>query len=156
MRAYGRAQIDENGFVAIQRDSSTISYIRGRNEYSFGKHKIRFRVDKTNLNYTVVFGIISKMEACTMWPSSCHGWSSDDTYYCGEKNFLDDKNVDNDLKGQTSFTIEFLLNCDRGKIQYFNELTKNTREININRKNCPLPWQIFFYLHSAGDRIRLL
>ena len=153
---YGCAQIDENGCIAVQRDSTTISYIRGKNEYLFGKYKIRFKVEINNLNYAVIFGIVSKMETYSTWPSSFHGWSSDDTHYCGEKIFLDDQNVGNDLRGQISFAIEFLLNCDHQKIQYFNEQTKNMREININMKDCPFPWQVFFYLHSAGDRIRLL
>ncbi|CAF1320393.1 unnamed protein product [Rotaria sordida] len=156
VRIFGSVQIDDNGYVAIQRDSTIVSYVRGKNEYSFGRYKIKFNIDKTELHHTTVFGIISKMEKFTQWPSSCHGWSNDDTYYRSGMYHSNNTNMKSDLQGQTSFTIELLLDCDNRKIQYFNEQTKNMRELNINLEKCPFPWQIFFYLRQIGDRIQLL
>lgn len=54
-------QIEDNGHVAVQQ-GSRISYACGKNEYSFGKYKIRFNVNKTKLDFNTNFGIISKME----------------------------------------------------------------------------------------------
>ncbi|CAF3243149.1 unnamed protein product [Rotaria sp. Silwood2] len=156
VRICGSVQLDDNNCVAIQRDSTIISYVRGKNEYSFGRHQIRFRVDKTELHYSTVFGIIAKMETLSKWPSSCYGWSNDDTYYSNGNYYSNNNSMGNDLSGQISFTIQLLVDCDNRKIQYFNEKTKNMRELNINLTKCPFPWQIFFYLHEAGDRIQLL
>jgi len=44
-RICGSVQIEDNGHVAVQQGSK-ISYVCGKNEYSFGKYKIRFNVNK--------------------------------------------------------------------------------------------------------------
>jgi hypothetical protein len=151
----GDVQIQDNGHVAIQRSSGT-SYVHGRNEYLFGEHKIRFNVNKAKPDFVIVFGITSKIETFSTWPSSCHGWSSDDNSYCGGQSGLNKTDLAKDLNGKSSFTIELLLDCDNRKIQYFNEQTKNRRELNVDLIQCPFPWQVFFYLFSPGDRVQLL
>jgi hypothetical protein len=156
MRACGSVQIENNGRIAIQRDAKIVSYVRGKKEYSVGRHKIRFNINKTELHIDMVFGIISKTEKLSEWPSSHYGWSNNDLYYCDGKYYNNGADAETDLKDMTSFTIELLLDCDDRKIQYFNEQTKKTRDLNVNLKQCPFPWQIFFYLHSAGDCVQLL
>ncbi len=152
----GNVQIEDNGHAAIQRNSSIPSYVRGRNEYSFGKYKIRFNVNTTYRHYSTVFGIISNIETLSSWPSSCYGWSNTDGIYSDGIYDSNDTNAERDLKGKNSFTIELLMDCDHRKIQYFNEETKQRRELNVNLEKCPFPWQYFFYLYSVGDHIRLL
>jgi hypothetical protein len=78
------------------------------------------------------------------------------TNYFGREDYSYDINVERDLNGKTSFTIQLFLDCDHRKIQYYNEDTKNKLEINIKLKICPFPWRIFVYLYSYGDRIQLL
>jgi hypothetical protein len=151
----GDIQIQNEGRVAIQRSSGT-SYISGRNEYSFGRYKIRLNVNKVHFDCDIYFGITSKKETFSTWPSSFCGWSSDDVSWCGELRVIDKTNFKGDLNGKTSFTIELVLECDNRKIQYFNEQTKNSRELNVDQTQCPFPWQIFFYLYSPGDRVQLL
>ena len=156
VRVCGNVKIEDDGRTAIQRNSDKISNVRGRKEYSSGKHKIRFTVNKIQLTFSTIFGIISKIESLSEWPSSCYGWNNNDGYYLGGEYYSNDIHAENAMKGKATFTIELLLDCDNRKIRYFNEQTKTKRGLNINLEICPFPWQLFFYLHDVGDRVQLL
>ncbi|CAF1429827.1 unnamed protein product, partial [Rotaria sordida] len=61
---------------------------------------------------------------------SSYSWYSDgDT--CGDVELPSNKNK-YDMESETTSEIEFLLDCDDQKMGYFNERTKNRREMKIN------------------------
>lgn len=153
---HGNLQIVNNGCTAIQRGPDGISYVCSRNEYSFGRSKLRFKLDKASLNYTNVFGIVSKGETFMRWPRSFYGWSNVDNYYQGGEFYSSCSDIKHDLNGHTSFIIELVLDCDQRRIAYFNENSTNVRELTVNLDQCPFPWQFFFYLHEHGDCVQLL
>jgi hypothetical protein len=156
VKVSGNVRIDDIGRTASQCGSDGNSYVCGVKEYSSGKYKIRFTVNKKDMHCLTCFGIVSKTEPFSKELSSYYGWSSDDICYYGGKN--SDNDIDNvsDMRGRTSFTIELLLDCDNRKIQYFNEQTKANRELTINLNTCPFPWKLFFFLYGIGDSVQLL
>ncbi|CAF2557794.1 unnamed protein product [Rotaria sp. Silwood2] len=156
----GNIRIEENGCVAIHIGSRRgDAFVRGICEYSLGKHNIRLLVKKKTTAYYCFFGIISKAKSIpqneTDMKISTYGWRSDDKtipLYADSrtsKDFLD-------MRCQTLFEIELLLDCDNRKIIYINQQTENAREMKVDVTICPFPWQLLFYLHAAEDCIQLI
>ncbi|CAF1187960.1 unnamed protein product [Rotaria sordida] len=156
----GNIRIEENGYVAIHTDSKRgDGFVRGICEYSLGKQKIRFVLKKETAEYYCFFGIISKAKSIPQMEiemkRSTYGWCSNDKIFPAHADSLISKDF-RDMKCQTTFEIELLLDCDNQKIIYFNQQTKNTREMNVDITVCPFPWQLLFYLYDVEDRIQLI
>ncbi|CAF2807519.1 unnamed protein product [Rotaria sp. Silwood2] len=152
LRSVGDIHIEDNGQLAMHGEQKrSDAFLCGKNEYTRGKHKIRFIINKKNSDYITTFGIAS-MES----QLSVYGWSSDDQTVGG--GYSQAKNIYNqrDMKGETILQIELLIDCDNRKISYFNERTRCTKEMNVDLDLCPFPWQLYFYLYDTGDRVRLL
>ena len=158
--SFGDVRIEENGLLATHcgRENGT-AFVLGIGEYSSGTHKIRFLFKKSSSTYVTSFKVVSKlMPIAGAKPKLLYkgyGWDSKD--FCISdfdwkwrvKNFQD-------MRGQTTFEIEFQLDCDNRKISYTNQRTKNRRELNIDITKCPFPWQVSFYLYETGDCVRFL
>ncbi|CAF1378073.1 unnamed protein product [Rotaria sordida] len=135
------------------------AYISGKQEYSSGRYQIRLFISKRTNEFILSFNIISKLMqlSSNLFDSQylTYGWQSDDcihpSQYC-----LSNEKICLDLKGKTKFHITFLIDCNKHKISYLNEKTKQIREINVDIEKCPLPWKLFFYLYDIGDSVRLL
>jgi hypothetical protein len=157
---YRRISIEDNGRVALHsgRDSS-IEYVRGKNQYSKGKHQIRLIINKRTASLVMSFNIVPTILAISSSPSDgeyhAYGWETDDGLIIPDSDYETEKNF-KDLQGETTFELQILLDCDNRKISYFNERTKNKHEMNVNIQKCPLPWQLEFYLFDVGDRVQLL
>lgn len=151
-RSLGEITIEDNGKLAIHSNQTRgDAFLCGQNEYSHGKHRIRFLINKKAPQYITTFGIASMYSQ-----SSVYGWSTDDAtvgcgYHSSDKHFHQ-----RDLKGETNIQLELIIDCDQRKISYLNERTKSFKEIPINLDSCPFPWQLYFYLYDTNDRVRLL
>lgn len=158
--SFGDIYIEKNGQAVIHSDLSTgDAFVRGTCEYSLGKHKIRFIIKRKKARYHLLFGIISKSKSIPQHEvgveESIYGWqSNDDTIpRTPEKPVSQDFGI---MRDQKTFEIELLLDCDNQKISYFNQQTKNMREMDIDIKRCPFPWQLLFYLFDIDDCIQLI
>jgi len=155
---FGNIRIEDNGRVALYSGSGeSNAYVRGKEEYSKGKHQIRFIINKNS--YVMSFNIVSKSTPIRRMSSfeigTVYGWQTDDCINNPDSD-LQVKRKFKDLQGETTFELELAIDCDNRKISYFNERTKNTREMNVNIDKCPFPWQLEFYLYDIGDRIQLV
>jgi hypothetical protein len=157
--SFGDIYIEDNGLVAMHIGSEDgEAYVRGIGEYSSGTQKIRFLFGKSSLTFITTFEIVSKLMLITQVnsdsPYTTYGWCSDDDAYGGDTNMT----VDNfqDMEGQTTFEIELELDCDNRKIRYINQRTKNRREMNVDIRKCPFPWQVGFCFYERGDFVRFL
>jgi len=153
--------IEDNGRVALYSGSySSNSYVRGKEEYSNGKHKIRVIINKKTATYAMSFSIVSKSTPISQTTSDtethiAYGWYTDDDIHNPDSSYQVSKNF-KDLQGETTFELELIIDCDNRKISYFNERTKNTHEMNVNIDICPFPWQLEFYLFYIGDRVQIV
>ena len=133
------------------------TYISGEREYRTGRHQIRFLLTKTSPEFICSFNIMSKSMTLPPIDSSCliYGWQTND---CVQPSSLVDQNekVRADLRLNQRLLIELTLNCDEEKVSYFNERTKQRRELFVDLSKCPLPWKLYFYLYNIGDSVRLL
>jgi len=155
---FGNIRIDNNGRLATHWGSEgSNACVRGIGEYSSGKHYIRFLFKKSDAVYITSFYVVSKLMPILGGNTTyeCYGWSSHDDIYSSDEEMGENENVQ-DMRGQTTFEIEFELDCDNRRISYVNQGTKNRREINVNITKCPFPWQVEFYLYEVGDSVQLL
>jgi len=156
--SFGNIRIYNNGRLATHCGPfNGRALVRGIGEYSSGKHYIRFLFEKNSTEYINSFVIISKLMPIggKFFNYDVYGWSTNDGIYCPGVEMAIDENF-RDMKGQTTFEIEFQLDCDNRKISYVNQRTKNRREMNIDITKCPFPWQVRFYLFEVGSRVTLL
>jgi hypothetical protein len=156
--SFGEILIDDNGRLVTKCGSrNSNAWVRGACEYSVGKHCIRFLFKKNSTGYITWFNVVSKLMPISGKETNykSYGWTSNDTANCPDSEQLPKKNF-RDMKDQTTFEIELQLDCDKRKISYVNQRTKNKREMNVDITKCPFPWQIQFYLFEIGDCVRLL
>jgi len=158
--SFGNVRIEENGHMVIHSGFKRgDAFVRGICEYSLGKHKIRFIIQRKNLKYYLSFGIISKLKSIPQNENdmkiSTYGLTSYDETIRRTTTTPFNENVQ-DMRGQTTFEIELSLDCDNRKISYFNQQTKHMREMNVDITICPFPWQLLFYLYDAEQSIQLI
>jgi hypothetical protein len=155
----GNVHIEENGLVVRHCGPQNGDvYVRGIGEYSSGIHKIRFLVKKNRITFCTCFNVVSKLKLISQNLSKSdksYGWFSNDDVLNGDEEIAADETFE-DMKGKTTFEIELELDCDSRKVSYVNQCTKNRRELNVNIKKCPFPWQFQCYLYETGDCVRLL
>lgn len=156
----GDIYIEDNGRIASYNGAGRSSaYVRGKGEYSKGKHQIRFVMNKKTSLFIMSFNIVSKSLPMPRTSFSNglfpYGWHTDDCVNNPESDY-DGSKPSKDLRGEKKFELEFTIDCDNRKISYFNEQTKHTNEMNVNLDMCPFPWQLEFYLYDIGDRVQIL
>ncbi len=156
----GQVRIENNGHAVRHcGEKRSDAFVRGIGEYSSGKYKIQFIVNKQATSSDILFGIVSKRmplpRLLNEMEYSIFGWWSNDETYPRNIGLSTNKNS-RDLKGEPRFEIELLLDCDNQIISYFNERTKAKRELNVDIKKCPFPWQLVFNLYNGGDQVRLI
>ncbi|CAF3669040.1 unnamed protein product [Rotaria sp. Silwood1] len=158
--SFGNVCIAENGYLAYhsgpRRENA---FVCGMKEYSSGKYSIRFVMNKKDPEYIMSFNIISKSISILNKKfhivKSSYGWYTDDGICCYDVDMPSYK-LGHDMDGEPTFEIELLIDCDNRKISYFNERTKNRREMNVDIAICPFPWQLVFNLYDVEDSVRLL
>ena len=151
-RSIGEISIEDNGQLAVHGTlKRSDAFLCGQNEYSNGKHRIRFIITKNDPEYITTFGIASMQSQL-----SVYGWSTNDETVGGGYSQSQRHLNQRDMKGENNIQLEFFIDCDQRKISYVNERTRSTREISVDLDLCPFPWQLYFYLYDIGDRVRLL
>jgi hypothetical protein len=153
-RVSGTAQIKENGCLVVKDSSAKHTEVRGRGEYSTGRHTFRFRVEQLVQNGWILFGTISKSEPMKLnshCSSSTYGWSNQNQTYgvTQHSSRSNDDIIQND-------TVILLINCDQRKIELKNERTNSTLEMSVDINKCPFPWQLHLNLHAANTHVRIL
>jgi hypothetical protein len=158
-KSVGNIRIEENGLVMRHcGPRNDTAFVRGIGEYSSGTHKIRFLIKKNSIKYSTSFSVVSKLTLISKGLSGLYnscGWNSNDDMFSTDATAAIDRNF-RDMRGETTFEIELELDCDRRKISYVNQGTKNRRELNVDIRKCPFPWQLEFYLFEVGDCVRFL
>lgn len=158
-RCYGNAKIEDNGHLVTNGNDSFLgTEIRGRADYSFGKHRLLLRIENNPSKILICIGIISKitrMGGNLFTSSSAYGWGDYDDYFLAgqrQKNSGDlhfNHTKENDI-------VELILDCTKQTIRYTNERNKKSQELHIDTNKCPFPWQLYISLGGRGDQIRLL
>ncbi|CAF2047719.1 unnamed protein product [Rotaria magnacalcarata] len=151
---------DDNHHVAMHCGPCRApAHVIGTQEYSSGQHQIRLFISKSTDEFILSFNIMSKLMPMSTISSDSqyltYGWQSNDCVNPSHCSLASDKHFQ-DLRGKTKFHIKLFMDCDQQKISYFNEKTKQTREINVDIQKCPLPWKLLLYLYDIGDSVRLL
>jgi hypothetical protein len=142
--------------VAVQcGPKSDDTFVRGIGEYSSGRHNVRFLFKKSNIESGTWFSVVSKKIPISAYCNDRFGWTSNDTAFPSNTKLPMEKSLQ-DMMGQTTFEIELHVDCDNRKISYVNRRTKNQRELKVDIKKCPFPWQLEFYLYEPGDCVRFL
>ena len=156
----GNIRIENEGRMAVYSGlDRSGTYVRGRTEYSTGQHRIAFVMKKRSASFVMSFNVVSKSIPIsrTLYTGRrvIYGWHTDDGVNNPDGNYLPKKTFQ-DFRGELSFELQLILDCDNRKVSYFNQRTKNTHEMNVNTVICPFPWQIEFYLFDVGDQIELI
>lgn len=153
-RTSGKAIFEDNGRVVVVQESSVYySEVRGKNEYTTGRHTLVFKLEK--LNGWNLFGIISKrdpLQEHSYNSPSCYGWYNGDQFvYRNGENVGGQGHdaIENDV-------IKLVIDCDQRSIQLTNERTNRTIELFVDINKCPFPWQLHLNLNLPPTRIRIL
>lgn len=157
---YRDIRIEDNGRLAVRSGIEIcFAYVRGKKEYSTGKHQIRFVITKRTSSIVMSFSVAPTALAISSSPSDeeyhLYGWETDDGIIIPPSDHQNSKDFE-DFRDQTTLHLQITLDCDNHKISYFNERTKNTHVMNVNTQICPFPWQLEFCLFDLGDRVQLL
>jgi hypothetical protein len=152
--AHSNARIEDNGRLIIKDSSNSHTEIRGRKEYSFGRHILRFRIEYLTGNPWIFFGITTKSEPVkgpSFKSSSSYGWATKDQIYVGGINIGGStiEIIQND-------TIILIIDCDKRKIELKNERTNRCVDMTVNLNRCPFPWQLHLNLYASNTRLRIL
>jgi hypothetical protein len=153
-RVCGTAQIKENGCLVVKGSSDGHTEIRGKSEYSTGRHTLRFQVEQLAQNGWIFFGIISKsepMKISSYSSPSTYGWSNRKQICVGGQ--FSEKSIDDIIQNDT---VILLINCDQRKIELKNERTNGTQELFVDINKCPFPWQLHFDPYAANIHVRIL
>lgn len=130
-----------------------IPSIHGANLYSFGLHRIHFRIDKIGDDH-IFFGIASsdKTRGRGSVNGSLYGW------WDLVKTVVDGQasRSEPDKLIRAGDGVTLTLDCDNGLIQLLHHQTDRLVESFVNIENCPFPWKIVVKLASKGDSVRIL
>ncbi|CAF4039328.1 unnamed protein product [Rotaria sp. Silwood1] len=153
-RTSGNTIFEENGRVVVKDNSNSQTEVRGKNEYTSGRHTLCFQIEKLSNNGWIFFGIISKSESIrpnSYNSASSYGWQNQNHAAVGGQW----------IQGQGSDVaendkIKLLFDCDNRLIQLINERTNRTIELRVDINKCPFPWQLHLNLQQALTRVRIL
>ncbi|CAF0950542.1 unnamed protein product [Adineta steineri] len=156
----GKAILSEDNLVVTCCLASILTQpiIYGLNQYSSGKHQIRFRIEKMG-DLRLFFGIIRSLEnisrsgqAQNNNNNSLYGWwDLNETIINGKMQSSKYRNI-----VTTGDEITLVLDCDNKQIQLLHHRTKRVALCSIDPEKCPFPWKIVIRLQSAGDCLRIL
>ena len=154
-QSIGDVKIMEDGYVVVH-DINT-GEVRGKQEYTSGIHRLRFRIEKESCS-SIFIGIISKsapIQRNTLASPSSYGWITENHYYTGGAR-TKTGDVLFTYSDRENDTIELLINVTTRTLRYTNERTKQPQQMKININKCSLPWQLLINLSGPEDRLRLL
>ena len=155
---FGDILITNDGTVITHNQTNNYASVRGRREYTFGKHRLRFVIENLSMLKWIFVGIVSK-NAPTLATSSIdrtgYGFSGVDNVWCNGDRITGLNGYKSDF--ETNDTIELVINCDQQMICLINERTQSSHILDVDISYCPFPWKLSVGLfHCPGDRIRIL
>jgi hypothetical protein len=153
-RSHSHVRIEENGRLVIKDSLNNHTEVRGKKEYNFGRHTLRFRIENLSGNSWLFFGIISKSEpirGSSFKSSSSYGWAIANQIYVSGVNI-----GGSTIEINQNDTIILLIDCDKRKIELKNERTNRTMEMSVDASKCSFPWQLHLNLHTPNTRLRIL
>ncbi|CAF1636165.1 unnamed protein product [Adineta ricciae] len=130
--------------------------IRGKNNYAFGCHKIRLRIEHLSKQWTFL-GINSAripLQKNSYEAKSAYGWCSSNYNYVKGKALPKMSGPAVEMEANDSITLIF--DCDNRQISMINERTQVRHDLTINPCYCPFPWQLHVALRNRQSCIRLL
>ncbi|CAF1139266.1 unnamed protein product [Rotaria sordida] len=155
---FGDIFISDNGTVVTHNGSYCYASVRGKYEYTSGKHQIRFQIKHLSNKRWIFFGISYRDT-----PAVGYGSIGKTGYgFSGEDNVWYDGSAKQRFNGYTSDfeindIIELLINCDQRTISLINERTHKTHVLDVDITNCPFPWKMTVGLYfSPGDSVCIL
>lgn len=156
-RVYNNSvQITESEHLATHDQSNNAVEIRGRMEYSTGRHLIRLRIHETAARW-LFLGINSKSVPLTdqshRLPSS-YGWSCDNRSWSNGQS--QENKPDSRIEMATNDTISLIFNCEDSMITMLNERTHTRFALKVSSSHCPFPWQLHVVIGEPNGRVRIL
>ena len=149
-------QITESGHLATHDQSNNAVEIRGKSDYSTGRHLIRLRIHETTGQW-LFLGINSKSvplaDQSHRLPSS-YGWSSDNHIWSNGHG--QDNNSNHRIEMVQSDVIALVFNCEDSMITMLNERTQVRFVLRVSLNHCPFPWQLHVVIGEPNGRVRVL
>ena len=151
---FGQCKLSEENLLATQVSyRAGLSQLCGINEYSSGKHSIRFLIEKKGMkNLFIGIHSPSAQATATNFDTSVHGWWNLDYRIV---NGQSEGNYDKEVL-QTGDQVTLILNCDRQQILFEHHRTNRRVHLPIDLLVCPFPWKLFVRLLTSDDSLRIL
>ncbi len=149
-------RIEQNGQVAIRDASNYYSEIRGKKEYTSGRHEIRLCIEQSADSWTFL-GINSKvtpLQKNSYSSKSTYGWSSNNGLWLNGAHQNNTSTARIEMK--TNDRIRLIFDCDKRQISMINERKNAKYELDVNIVHCPFPWQLHTILVEPNSRVRIL
>ncbi|CAF2517150.1 unnamed protein product [Rotaria sp. Silwood2] len=148
--------IEENGLVAIHSTILAYTEIRGKNEYTSGRHKLRLCIEQSSDTW-IFFGINSKstpLQSLSYSSDSTYGWASNNHLWLNGEPHSNPSTSRIEMK--MNDVISLIFDCDNREISMINERTNARSDLIVNIDHCPFPWQLHVNLYEANSRVRIL
>ena len=147
-----RVRIENDGQVAVHDASSDEIEVRGKKEYTSGRHEIRLCIEQSIDSWTFL-GINSKttpLQNNSYTSKSSYGWSSNNNKWSNGS----PQQTQIEMNANDIMTLIF--DCDARKISMINQRTNAGYELDVDLDSCPFPWQLQVILYESNSRIRIL
>jgi hypothetical protein len=128
------------------------SPLNEKDEYSSGKHLLRFKIDQYESNSSILLGITSKTISNISNPyrnPTFYGWTEKNLVYLAgipEENF---NGYESDF--QTNDTYVLTIDCNREMINLTNARTNRSFDLDIDLRKCPFPWELNVHLFNDSE-----
>ena len=150
-----RVRITEDGRMATHNASTTCAVeIRGKNEYSTGRHTILLQIEEsTGWMFVGMNSKSTPLQNESYTSRSAYGWSSNN--YVWIKGTGQPNTTNPTFQLQKNDLISVVFDCNVRKISVTNQRTNGNYELDVDIEICPFPWQLHVILYERNNRIRI-
>lgn len=149
-------KISLNFLLNKRRDSQNpyedYSTLKQKDEYSSGKHLLRFKIEQYEPNSSILFGVISKSASNISNPyknPTFYGWTERNIAYLAG---IPEANLNGYVSDFQSNDICILtIDCNQEMINLTNERTQCSYDLEIDLTKCPFPWESNVHLFNEDD-----
>jgi hypothetical protein len=128
------------------------SPLNGKDEYSSGKHLLRFKIDQYESNSSILLGITSKSVSNISNPyknPTFYGWTEKNLVYLAGNPEEKFNGYESDF--QTNDTYVLTIDCNEEIIHLTNVRTNRSYSLDVDLRKCPFPWELNVHLFNDGD-----